>query len=89
MKTKAPPQEENKEENTADKLAQDYIVKYFEKRFSNFSTYSHTKAINTYENRWRVNVYSKESVGLINKFKIVKSFFVIYEKNKIVSNPEV
>jgi hypothetical protein len=88
MKTKNQPQEEKTEEKNVNLLAQGFIVNYFEKRFSKIPFYSHTNAINTYDNRWRVNVYTKES-GFITKFKIVNSFFVIYEKNKIKSDPIV
>ena len=41
--------------------------------------WSHTKAINTFENRWRVNVYATEAKGqnLVVRSKICDSFYVI------------
>ena len=50
--------------------------------------FSHVRAINTWENRWRINVYSKEE-GFITKFKIVNSFFGIWEDNQLVTKPQI
>jgi len=50
------------------------------------NNFSHINAVNTWENRWRVNVYSKED-GFIAKFKIVNSFFCIWENNQLVAKP--
>jgi hypothetical protein len=50
--------------------------------------FSHVRAINTWENRWRINVYSKEE-GFITKFKIVNSFFGIWENEELITKPQL
>ena len=50
--------------------------------------YSHTNAINVFENRWRVNVYTKDE-GFVVKRKIANSFFCIWDGKNLVANPPI
>lgn len=45
------------------------------------SDYLHCKSINVYDNRWRVNIYSKRLVDGIEGKYISKSYFVSFNKS--------
>ena len=53
------------------------------------SHYVYTKAINVYDNRWRINVYSKilsDTPSLINRVFIISSYFLqVDNKGKIIN----
>jgi hypothetical protein len=42
-------------------------------------------AINVYEDRYRINVWTVEKAGLIDKYAIVDSYFVTYSNGKITN----
>jgi hypothetical protein len=51
--------------------------------------YSHTRAFNVYDNRWRINVYSfakSEVPSLIKKLFISQSFFLQVDKEGNILN---
>ena len=53
-------------------------------------SYIHTKALNTYDNRWRINVYAyvqSDTPSLIKRVFIAGSFFVqVDNKGKILTD---
>ena len=50
--------------------------------------FSHVNAINIFENRWRINVYTKEE-GFITKRKIVNSFYCIWTGEELIASPQI
>ncbi len=62
------------------------LINLMTKKFGTIQNFSHINPVNTYENRWRVNVYTKTQ-GFITKFTITKSFFIIMENGKISNQP--
>jgi hypothetical protein len=64
------------------------LVDYFINLFGTTPNFSHINPVNTFDNRWRVNVYTMTE-GFIKKFTIHKSFFVIVEKGEIITNPKI
>jgi len=43
-----------------------------------------TDIIHLYDDRYRINVWTVQKAGLIDKFSISKSYFVTYENGQIV-----
>ena len=64
------------------------LVELFTNKFGTTPNFSHINPINTFDNRWRVNVYTKTE-GFITKFTIHKSFFVIMDKEGMTSSPKI
>ena len=64
------------------------LLDYFINLFGTTPNFSHISPVNTFDNRWRVNVYTMTE-GFIKKFTIHKSFFVIVEKGEIITNPKI
>ena len=50
--------------------------------------FSHVNVINIFDNRFRVNVYTKEE-GFIDKMTISASFYIINDKDDIHVSPEI
>ena len=46
--------------------------------------YHSIKCVNVYDNRFRINVFVKDYTGIVPVSKISQSFFVRYEKDKII-----
>lgn len=46
--------------------------------------YHSIKCVNVYDNRFRINVFTKDYTGIVPTSKISQSFFVRYEKGKII-----
>ncbi len=85
-KTKvAKPQEEEKEEVKPNEQFKETVAQQVLDAVGTPPSFSHVNAVNTFDNRWRVNVY-KKSPGFVEKRTIVASFYCITDnKGKIVS----
>jgi hypothetical protein len=57
----------------------DLIFNYIEKP----ANYSHCRSINTFENRWRVNVYAKCTIHDIDTIRMANSYAVNMKDNKL------
>lgn len=49
--------------------------------------FSHVNAVNVFDNRWRVNVYTQED-GFIKKKRIQASYFCVISEDKFISYKE-
>lgn len=74
-----------KVKNTNDKVK---LVDLFTQKFGTTPNFSHINPVNTFDNRWRVNVYTMTE-GFIKKFTIYRSYFVIVQKGEIITNPKI
>ena len=71
MQTMTQTQENTQQANNDDVAT---IINFFSKKFSKIQNFSHIRAIPLYENKFRVNIFTKEE-GFITKFKIAHSYF--------------
>ena len=85
-KTKtAKPQEEEVQDVKPNEQFRDFVAQQVLDSVGVPPDFSHVNAINTFDNRWRVNVYNK-SPGFVEKRMIVASFYCITDsKGKIVT----
>ena len=57
----------------------DLIFKYIDKP----ANYSHCRAINTFDNRWRVNLYAKCVIHDIETIRMCNSYAVNMKNNEL------
>jgi hypothetical protein len=82
-------EKEDKKENK-NSVQSETVMQNLHDRIGVPKSYSHTKALNTYDNRWRINVYAfiqSDVPSLIKRVFIAGSFFVqVDNKGKILTD---
>ena len=88
MKT-IPQQQESTETQQPDKTKEiATFVDFFSNKFSKIQNFSHIKAIPLYENKFRVNIFTKEE-GFVTKFTIAFSYFTTIKGKSISTSPAI